>query len=411
MNLNSGIANRRTLRRNQVSDLQIESAGSMQSQELVIITTASNRGFLWARIRRRTVLLFSTVSIVLYLCLGYFLENTIYKLDYASRTERLMKTTPLVDRHNGLPYLLRLELKNKINDTQFNFREGNTDLIRMRQGRVGGQLWSIFVEVSQDFRNWGCDRIGIVFLIKSVPIIPISMSQIIRDTLEQIDVAFSTCESFWCARAAFKAGHIASMVGVEGVHQIESALAVVRQFYELGIRYNTFTQNCGNPFATTASTVTAMGRDGGLTDMGAAAVKEMNRLGMMVDLSHNGGVVMIMFVKRFLNARDPESADLETAIDHIKWRDGVMSALVRTCCTYQSFYTKPSKLMNDLMVGADFDGTVTLANGIDDVTAYPRLIAAVMARGATDQQVRKLLGENVLCVERERNDSREDSDD
>lgn len=151
------------------------------------------------------------------------------------------------------------------------------------------------------------------------------------------------------------------MLGAEGLHQAGSALASIRQFFLLGVRYITLTHNCDNAFATAASTVTAGGKDNGLTGFGYAAVKEMNRLGMMVDLSHvshgtmrdvlrvtrspvmfshsacyalarnyrnvpddvlrglkeNGGVVMVMFVKRFLNAVAPESADMQTAVDHI----------------------------------------------------------------------------------------------
>lgn len=151
------------------------------------------------------------------------------------------------------------------------------------------------------------------------------------------------------------------MLGAEGLHQAGSALASIRQFFNLGVRYSTITHNCDNPFATAASTVTAGGEDLGLTHFGHAAIREMNRLGMLVDLSHvshktmrdvlkiarspvifshsacyalaknyrnvpddvleglkeNGGVVMVMFVKRFLNAIDPDSADIETAVDHI----------------------------------------------------------------------------------------------
>lgn len=136
------------------------------------------------------------------------------------------------------------------------------------------------------------------------------------------------------------------MLGAEGLHQAGSAIGVIRQFFDLGVRYITLTHNCDNPFATAASTVTATGKDGGLTDFGKAAVSEMNRLGMMVDLSHvshktmrdvldmtqspvmfshsacyalaknyrnvpdgvlerlrdNGGVIMVFFVKRFLDA-------------------------------------------------------------------------------------------------------------
>jgi membrane dipeptidase len=151
------------------------------------------------------------------------------------------------------------------------------------------------------------------------------------------------------------------MLGAEGLHQAGSAIAVIRQFFTLGIRYITLTHNCDNPFATAASTVTATGKDAGLTKFGEAAVEEMNRLGMMIDLSHvshktmrdvlditkspvifshtgcyalarnyrnapddvlerlkgNGGVAMIYFVGGFLNVGEAEKADVETVVDHI----------------------------------------------------------------------------------------------
>lgn len=205
------------------------------------------------------------------------------------------------------------------------------------------------------------------------------------------------------------------------MHQVGSSIAVVRQLFEAGVRYITFTHNCDNPFGTAASTVTATGQDAGLTQFGSAAVREMNRLGMMVDLSHtshrtmrqildiarspvmfshstcyalaqnyrnapddvlerlkvNGGVIMIMFVKRFLNATDPEAANLETAVDHIMHVTQVAG-------------------WDHVGIGGDFDGTMTLANGISSVADYPKVIEAVMRRGAADEQIRKLVGENIL---------------
>lgn len=151
------------------------------------------------------------------------------------------------------------------------------------------------------------------------------------------------------------------MLGVEGLHQTGSSIAVIRQFYELGVRYITLTHNCDNAFATAASTVTRTGKDGGLTRFGRAGIKEMNRVGMMIDLSHvshqtmrdvlgiskspvifshtgcyslgrnfrnvpddvlqqlryNRGVVMIYFVGKFLDVENPEHADIETVVDYI----------------------------------------------------------------------------------------------
>ncbi|KFZ07880.1 hypothetical protein V502_09676 [Pseudogymnoascus sp. VKM F-4520 (FW-2644)] len=340
-------------------------------------------------------------------------------LDYEGRTKYLLETKPLIDGHNDLPYLLRIELQNKIYEpTDFQFWDGlssHTDLKRLQEGHVGGQFWSVLCP----------DLIHLD-----------DPSHAVRDTLEQIDVAkrlfehYSTnltfCETPTCAIASFKSGRIASMLGAEGLHQAGSALASIRQFFLLGVRYITLTHNCDNPFATAASTVTATGRDGGLSSIGKAAIREMNRLGMMVDLSHvshgtmrdvlsiarspvmfshsacfelaknyrnvpddvlrglkvNGGVVMVMFVKRFLDANNPESAGIERAVDHIMHVVNVAG-------------------WKHVGLGADFDGTVTLADGIDDVSAYPRLIEAIMRRGGTDEEIEGLIGGNILRVWRE----------
>ncbi|EON98392.1 putative microsomal dipeptidase protein [Phaeoacremonium minimum UCRPA7] len=99
-------------------------------------------------------------------------------------------------------------------------------------------------------------------------------------------------------------------------------------------------------------------------------------------LKDNGGVLMVMFVKRFLNAKNPEAADIETVVDHI-------------------MHVVELAGWDHIGIGGDFDGTVTLANGINSVSDYPKLIQAVMRRGATDEQVRKLVGENILRVWRQ----------
>lgn len=281
----------------------------------------------------------------------------------------------------------------------------------MKEGRIGAQFWSVFVECP-DIENLD------------------DASHSVRDTLEQIDVTrrfisdvegFQFCDTSDCIRSSFKSGKLASMLGAEGLHQTGSSIAVIRQLFDLGVRYITITHNCDNPYATAASTVTATGVDGGLTEFGRAGIREMNRLGMMVDLAHtshqtmrqvlditqapvmfshstcyelaktyrntpddvlerlkdNGGVLMVMFVKRFLNADNPDAADLETVVDHIMHVVEVAG-------------------WDHVGIGGDFDGTVTLARGINSVADYPKLIQAVMERGATDDQIRKLVGENIL---------------
>ncbi|TDZ17466.1 putative dipeptidase [Colletotrichum orbiculare MAFF 240422] len=317
----------------------------------------------------------------------------------AARTRRVLRTTPLIDGHNDLPWQLRLELHNRIYNGRVDLGKkllGHTDLQRMRQGMVGGQFWSV-------------------------------------DILEQIDVTrrfigehpqhLQYCDTAGCARRAFKSGRISSMVGIEGGHQVGSSIASIRQMYNLGARYITLTHNCDNAFGTSVSTVAAGGADGGLFALGFEAVKEMNRSGMMVDLSHvshqtmrdvlgvarapvifshsgaygvephlrhvpgdvlrsvkrNGGVVMAVFVNRFLDMKNPDEATIHDVADHI--------FRIAEVCGWEC-----------VGIGSDFSGTPYVPIGLEDVSKFPDLIQLVMERGATDEQVRLLAGENILRV-------------
>lgn len=213
------------------------------------------------------------------------------------------------------------------------------------------------------------------------------------------------------------------MIGVEGLHQVDSSIAAIRELHELGVRYITLTHNCNNVFATCATHVAAGGEDRGLTSLGRAAVLEMNRLGLMVDLSHvsvktmedalqitrspvifshsnarklsdhhrnvpdhvlrmlprNNGVIMVTFVPYFVDVRNPDSADISKVVDHI-------------------FHIAEVAGWDHVGIGGDFDAITVFTNGLESVERYPDLIEAVMERGASDEQVRKLLGENVLRV-------------
>ncbi|KAI2473611.1 membrane dipeptidase-domain-containing protein [Annulohypoxylon bovei var. microspora] len=345
-------------------------------------------------------------------------ESPIDPTNYALRTKRILETTPLIDGHNDFPWLLRVELHNRIYDGKFNPNQrllGHTDIGRMRQGKMGGQFWSVHVK---------CDAAQKHFE---------DPSWIVRDTLEQIDVAkrfiaespevFTYCETPSCARASFKNGRIASMLGIEGGHQLGGSIAAVRQAYDLGVRYITTTHNCDNAWATSASTVARGKTDNGLTALGAAYVRESNRLGMMIDLSHvshqtmrdvlsitqtpvifshsgaysvtphlrnvpndvlrsirrNGGIVMAVFVNRFLNMKDPSAVTIHDVVDHI-WH-----------------LTKIAG-WEHVGIGSDFSGTPFTPSGLEDVSKYPDLIELLMARGATDDQIKLLVGDNILRV-------------
>ncbi|KAF3490829.1 dipeptidase 1 [Arthroderma uncinatum] len=339
--------------------------------------------------------------------------------DYAKRAERILKGTPLIDGHNDLPFAIRRSTNDQIYNGKVPFEtalKGHTDLPRMRKGQMGGQFWSVFIPCPSD------------------PNAPINFpTYATRDTLEQIDLArrlvdkyskdLMFCDNPGCAKRAFRQGKIGSFIGIEGGHQVGNSIAALRQAFYAGARYMTITHNCDNAWATAASTVRAGKPDLGMTEFGSQLVKEMNRLGMLVDLSHvshqtmrdvlkiaqapvifshsssyevskhlrnvpddvlktvakNNGVVMVTFVRTFVNVTDPDSVNIDTIVKHI-------------------FHIAEVAGWDHVGLGGDYDGTSELPKGLEDVSKYPDLIAKVLENGATDAQVRKLVGENVLRV-------------
>lgn len=346
--------------------------------------------------------------------------------DIERRFEALSKRFPIVDTHNDFPYALRMQLHYELSSTpQFDFDSlltSHTDLVRMREGRIGVQFFSCWIEcktddiLSQDFNQ---------------------PSSIVRDTLEQIDVvrrlvdehsgALRFVHTADEALACFQdqgSTQIAITLGVEGLHQVDLSLGVVRQYHALGVRYITLTHNCDNPFATAASSVTGGLSDRGLTVYGRECVREMNRLGMMVDLSHvshktmldvlattqapvlfshsstyaltahernvrddvlllvkeNGGVVCINFFPEFLQQRGRARVTIDDAVAHIRHVVELIG-------------------WDHVGFGSDFDGIPQGPVGLEDVSKYPDLVKRVWAAtGASEEQVAKMMGMNVLRV-------------
>jgi membrane dipeptidase len=347
------------------------------------------------------------------------------------RFEQLSKSVPIVDTHNDFPYSLRVQFHNEIHSNlgkDFDFDSyltSHTDLKRMQEGRLGIQFFSCFIECKdpdylyQDFNK---------------------ANSAVRDTLEQIDVTKRLVEEYSrslsfvrtadeAMKSFLEGGKISVTLGVEGLHQCDLSLAVVRQYYDLGVRYITITHNCDNPFATAASSVSAGRPDLGLTEFGKECIQEMNRLGVMVDLSHvsyktmldvlaftkapvifshssvytltnhernvrddvlklvkeNGGVVCINFFPLFLrqrkNGRSPVT--IEDAVDHIRYIIDLIG-------------------WDHVGFGSDFDGIPQGPVGLEDVSKYPELIKRVwLETGASEEQISKLMGLNVVRVWKE----------
>lgn len=369
--------------------------------------------------------------------------------DPAARARTLHRQTPLIDGHNDYPWALR-EL-----DPGRDFRAADitapvprlhTDIPRLRRGGVGGQFWSVYVPASMQGR------------------------EAVRATLEQIDVVHRMVrqwpEVFTFTRTAaeveraFKAGRIASMIGVEGGHSIDSSLATLRMLHALGAAYMTLTHSANVPWADSATDVPALG---GLSPFGEEVVREMNWLGMLVDLSHvspdtmedairvseapvifshssaralcdvprnvpdhilrmlpdNGGVVMITFVPGFISQQVVDyGASLAAAEQSFRAQFPNNPAYVAAAMErWRAEHPEPRATLGQVAdhidhvrkvagidhigLGSDFDGITSVVQGLEDVSKYPDLTAELLRRGYSDQDVRKILGQNVLRVMRE----------
>lgn len=349
--------------------------------------------------------------------------------DIDERFDKLVQKFPIVDTHNDFPYNLRVQLHNEFSTTEkFNFDSlltSHTDLVRMRKGKIGIQFFSCWIE---------CKNEDMYYQDFDQP------NNIVRDTLEQIDVVQRLVDEYshsfkfvYTADEALKsfresnAQKISITLGVEGLHQVDLSLAIVRQYYKLGVRYITLTHNCDNPFATSASSVTGGLPDKGLTSYGRDCVREMNRLGMMVDLSHvsyktmidvlevtqapvlfshssvyaltnhnrnvrddvlklvkkNGGVVCINFLPLFLKQKGREDVTIDDAVDHIKHIVDLIG-------------------WDHVGFGSDFDGIPQGPVGLEDVSKYPELVKRVWkATSATEEDIVKMMGLNVVRVWKE----------
>ncbi len=333
--------------------------------------------------------------------------------DLVARARALHRETPLIDGHNDYPWALREHnAERDLNrlDIRLPQPKIHTDIPRLRQGGVGGQFWSVYVPAT------------------------LQGAAAVRTTLEQIDVVHRMVaeypDTFELATTAadveriFKAGKIASLIGMEGGHAIDNSLAALRMFHAAGARYMTLTHSANVRWADSG---TDKPRLGGLSRFGEEVVREMNRLGMLVDLSHtspdtmldaarvteapvifshsnaralhdhdrnvpdevlrllpkNGGIVMITFVPTFLVRGGKASlADVANHMDHVRRVAGP----------------------DHVGIGSDFDGIPAVPAGLEDVSKFPALTAELLRRGWPEQDVRKALGLNILRVMRRAED-------
>ena len=195
---------------------------------------------------------------------------------------RLLARHPVIDGHNDLPWTIRNDPKARGDVAAYDLRRptrGDTDLARLRQGGVGGQFWSVYIPG---------DLAGGRFAKVQLEQIDIAR-QVIARYPERLQPAFSAAD----VERARARGRVASLLGIEGGHAIEGSLGALRAYYDLGVRYMTLTHNVTLDWADSCNDVR---RHGGLTDFGREVVREMNRLGMLVDLAHTSPEVMVVML-------------------------------------------------------------------------------------------------------------------
>ncbi len=369
-----------------------------------------------------------------------------------ARIDRILKATPLVDGHNDLPWELREKYASKVETTDVAVNSDKlpqplqTDMARLRKGRVGGQFWSVYVPAEMTGGT------AVQVTLEQIDIVKRLAAQYPRD-LELATTAADVVR-------IHKAGRVASLMGMEGGHQIGNSLGVVRQMYALGVRYMTLTHFLNNDWADSA---TDDPRHDGLTPFGKAVVGEMNRIGMILDLSHvspktmldalatsrapamfshsgaralndhprnvpddvlrrvagNGGVVMVNFYPGHLSqavtawnaVRAGEEARGKVYFNgQPDRRKAAMDA-------WEKANPKPSTSIglvadhiehvaqvaghDHVGLGGDLDGIGgDSVVGLEGVDGYPHLFAELVRRGWSDADLAKLAGGNILRVMR-----------
>ncbi len=359
----------------------------------------------------------------------------------------LHRAVPLIDGHNDYPIRVREMSAGDITKLDLTQPQPElmTDFDRLREGGVGGQFWSVFVPASMQGK------------------------EAVRATIEQIDIVHRMVarwpDALEIALTAddveriFAKGMIASLIGMEGGHSIDSSLGTLRMFHRLGARYMTITHGRNTPWADSS---TDEPEHGGLTTFGEAVVQEMNWLGMLVDLSHvspdtmrdalrvaaapviyshssaraicdvprnvpvdvlkllpeNGGVVMVTFVPGFLSeevaahgqARQAEQARLQAKFPYSE--ESVTRGMAAWSGTNPAPRATVAQIadhidhirdvagIDHIGIGSDFDGISAVPQGMEDVSKFPGLTEELIRRGYGDEDIKKILGLNVLRVMR-----------
>ncbi len=362
-------------------------------------------------------------------------------LDHA---KEVLAKSILFDGHNDLPWEIRQSpiANGKLELYDIRGRapgKGQTDIPRLREGGVGAVFWSVYTppEAPGHFARTQLEQIDLA-----------------RRIIERYPDTFTLASTAADIRAAKAAGKIGGMLGAEGGHAIEDSLGALRAYYDLGVRYMTLTHNRHTSWADSAMEVPV--RHGGLTAFGEEVVREMNRIGMLVDLSHthpdtmrdairvsrspvifshsnaralceiprnvpddviaqlpaNGGVLMISFVSGFVSqeaadvtlpmmkeylvrAEGKSDAERNAIYEEIRAKTKMPEVSIGAVADHIEYVRKVAGV-DHIGIGSDYDGNANWPTGLEDVSTFPRLFAELIRRGWSDEDLAKIAGGNVL---------------
>lgn len=364
------------------------------------------------------------------------------------RAQTLMTRAPVIDGHNDLPWEMREKVRYDFDARDIAKPQPvmMTDIPRLRQGHVGGQFWSVYVPAD------------------------LQGDAAVSATLEQVDAVYEMLrrypDTFQLVRSAdqlqqaMQAGRIGSLMGMEGGHSIDSSLATLRMFHRLGVAYLTLTHSRNVPWADSA---TGDPVRQGLSAFGEEVIREMNRLGMLVDLSHvspdtmadairvssapvifshsnaravcdvprnvpddilrqvtaNHGIVMVTFVPGFvsqeaanysrraqaqaqlLRSQYPnDAAGQQAALAAWRTANPEPRATIAQVADHID-HIRTVAGIDHVGLGGDFDGITSVVQGLEDVSTYPALVAELLRRGYTDEDVARITSGNILRVMRD----------
>lgn len=412
-------------------------------------------------VRRRCRVATAVMALLVLMAPGAFAPSALAQADPApagpapppqelvERARALLEEVPLVDGHNDAPWQFRERVGNVLGEIDFAASTldleppMHTDIPRLEEGGLGAQFWSVYVPVSLDGPE------GTAAVMEQIDVV-YRLAELYPDTFE---MAFGPDD----VRRIHADGKIASLIGLEGGHALADSLGVLRQLYRGGARYLTLTHSANTAWADSS---TDAPEHGGLSGFGQEIVREMNRLGMLVDLSHvsaeamhdaldtteapiifshssaraltahprnvpddvlrrltdNGGVVMVTFVQPFVSeenrrhwaARSAERARLEAlhpgdpeAVEEAMDRWGEENPTPRA--TYLQVadhidHVRDVAGIDHVGIGSDFDGIGRGPLGLEGVEDFPVLFAELLRRGYTEEDLAKIAGRNVLRV-------------